>query len=593
MAASDGLEGRLKLSYTPLERPAEQIRLLCRCTAGSWSLKVYDLWQAPSYGALSYTWGPPLPAKLVIIDGCTFEATCNCYFALEQLRSRQHTEYFWIDAICINQSDNDEKGPQVQMMADIYTNAACTFISLGEHDSTSQLLFNELKLCEEWILKHHGPDVAYYVIKYSDLKDHWTSTLSTESINALCLAMRDLARRPYWNRLWIYQEILKSRNIMLMSGQEDVVSFRSVQAFLVGIGFCYNQWIHRPDDVVCKHDHESIMRIIIETLQKTFTIDEKRLRIASFRGQNIDLQRLLQQAKTRQCTDPRDMVYGLINLVQWPSDLHKMTVDYNTTAFEVARCALSHYPVDYPQNVLHLAELLVNALQLDHGEDEQSSGSILDHGEIECEALQQHRSKVDIYAVAATELRLNEHGELTASLEFKTKGWDGANVQLSSQTPSQHGSLQRLVNTDFNAHVEEYTPLMLEAQLAGLAYQGCEAGDILVQINMSGRRLHLILRKSTDDTYNLVGQAVLDLNTVISIHTMDDRDRVAFELCLDPKDALLLMLDPVQKSAMVQLQVEDLRRVTGSSSRISWSSYATPLSPHLKCSASACVLTAV
>ena len=129
---------------------------------------------------------------------------------------------------------------------------------------------------------------------------------------------------------------------------------------------------------------------------------------------------------------------------------------------------------------------------------------------------------------------------------------------------------------------------MLEGKVAGLAYQGCKAGDILTQVNMSGRRLHLILRKSTDDTYNLIGQAVLDLNTVISIHAMDHRDEVAFELYLDPKDALLLMLDPVQKSAMVQLELEDLRRVAGTSSGNSWSSYAIPQSLHVKCSASAC-----
>lgn len=40
----------------------------------------------------------------------------------------------WIDAICINQSDADEKSQQVRMMTEIYARASLTFVWVGEED---------------------------------------------------------------------------------------------------------------------------------------------------------------------------------------------------------------------------------------------------------------------------------------------------------------------------------------------------------------------------------------------------------------------------------------------------------------------------
>jgi hypothetical protein len=38
----------------------------------------------------------------------------------------------WIDQLCIDQENNDEKGPQIQLMGDIYRTACEVVIWLGE-----------------------------------------------------------------------------------------------------------------------------------------------------------------------------------------------------------------------------------------------------------------------------------------------------------------------------------------------------------------------------------------------------------------------------------------------------------------------------
>ena len=59
----------------------------------------------------------------IIIPGyCsgTLPVTVNLFHALKYLRHEAISRTFWIDAICVNQEDLDERGKQVQRMADIY-----------------------------------------------------------------------------------------------------------------------------------------------------------------------------------------------------------------------------------------------------------------------------------------------------------------------------------------------------------------------------------------------------------------------------------------------------------------------------------------
>jgi hypothetical protein len=44
----------------------------------------------------------------------------------------------WIEAICINQADDQEKSHQVAMMGDVYENASNVLIWLGDEDSTTE-----------------------------------------------------------------------------------------------------------------------------------------------------------------------------------------------------------------------------------------------------------------------------------------------------------------------------------------------------------------------------------------------------------------------------------------------------------------------
>lgn len=75
-----------------------------------------------NYTALSYEWGNPNPPKHILVNGKEVSVTPSLHLALTHLRG--HTPgLLWIDALCINQSDIQERGHQVARMRDIYSKA--------------------------------------------------------------------------------------------------------------------------------------------------------------------------------------------------------------------------------------------------------------------------------------------------------------------------------------------------------------------------------------------------------------------------------------------------------------------------------------
>lgn len=76
------------------------------------------------YEAISYTWGEPLVIyPLYVDDGKHVKATSNLDQALRRLRLPATSRLLWADAVCINQSNDAEKGTQIPLMIQIFRNA--------------------------------------------------------------------------------------------------------------------------------------------------------------------------------------------------------------------------------------------------------------------------------------------------------------------------------------------------------------------------------------------------------------------------------------------------------------------------------------
>lgn len=90
------------------------------------------------YEALSYVWGdqgPEGPKEVLICQNGYLHITRNLEAALKRLRYCSVDRLLWVDSVCINQKDGDERGSQVLMMAKIYAHANRVLVWLEETSS--------------------------------------------------------------------------------------------------------------------------------------------------------------------------------------------------------------------------------------------------------------------------------------------------------------------------------------------------------------------------------------------------------------------------------------------------------------------------
>jgi hypothetical protein len=129
------------------------------------SLVVTDLRSKPSYTALSYVWGSTSsPPDNILCDGVPITVTSNCYSALRHLRAINGSFTIWIDAICINQINPEEKAQQISLMGSVYSQAKITYIWLGEGSTIMNRIMGYLG--RAGFLEHFYEDAANMKRRY-------------------------------------------------------------------------------------------------------------------------------------------------------------------------------------------------------------------------------------------------------------------------------------------------------------------------------------------------------------------------------------------------------------------------------------------
>jgi hypothetical protein len=130
----DPREAVTPYQYTPLNEEAQEIRLLT-ILPGNFSshirvclhITLFTKETELKFEALSYCWGSQVDTVDIFVGeqgNQTIKVTQNLAHALPCLRYSHKPRKIWIDAICVNQQDPEERSSQVKRMADIYSMAS-------------------------------------------------------------------------------------------------------------------------------------------------------------------------------------------------------------------------------------------------------------------------------------------------------------------------------------------------------------------------------------------------------------------------------------------------------------------------------------
>jgi hypothetical protein len=224
----------------------------------SYSLSAFELQDIPSYSALSYTWGNPLPSEgpdedsprlaeshSIHCNGCSVGVKLNLFESLISLAKLQYEDYIWIDALCIDQTNLSERNSQVSLMGKIYSKALGIIIWLGRESSDTQgivwlhnyfipTLRDKLAIQPE---QFQGSDAT------RDLDPKRCQDLGLDSPTFYAQSYAEFCRRSWFTRTWIVQEVAMASRVRAVIGNVilewwDMINLAHLfQANRGGIGF--------------------------------------------------------------------------------------------------------------------------------------------------------------------------------------------------------------------------------------------------------------------------------------------------------------------------------------------------------------------
>lgn len=229
----------------PSIRPTEQIRLLTLLPTGPYTnddesvyircyLDVYHRDALPKYEALSYTWGGEARTRSVVCNGKPFPVTENCYKALKALGVRcfklskpLSLPKLWIDAVCINQDDNEERSGQVAIMGAIFHSAALTVVHLGDlldGPGAASSMFDVYALRAVDTLHRLSHLTIEHDLDFTDLREVLRNVEDFPVVWKLFFA------QSWFTRMWVVQEVLLADRVLVLWGQHSF-PWRCVELF--------------------------------------------------------------------------------------------------------------------------------------------------------------------------------------------------------------------------------------------------------------------------------------------------------------------------------------------------------------------------
>lgn len=308
-------------TYRPLDFEHQGFRVAILQPAPDFSAPVcIDLIEVtlnnhPDYEAISYVWGDPDNRAPVQVGDAELRVTANLALALRYLRLSQNPRTLWADAICIDQSNIEERNRQVQLMKEIYSSCIRGLIWLGEASNATQKGIDSLARMKSLNLQR--------------LTDRGTKAFSNK------VALRELAYADYlalesiivepslWNRVWVMQEIACSPEAVLIIGDLHM-PWAILSSILDHSG--------TPDRYHLPFSHQHFEQSIWDAFAKTQVIEHQRDIQRGTSPLNSTLMDVLSRFRATHSTDPRDKIYGLLGLA---SDNLGIVPDYRKSVQDV------------------------------------------------------------------------------------------------------------------------------------------------------------------------------------------------------------------------------------------------------------------
>ena len=278
----------------------------------------YATKRRPNYAAISYTWGPNPKAantsrspaastkgpdphiRLIRVNGRHFRIRINLWNLLWHLRERGESRFLWVDALCIDQENLEERNFHVQRMSKIYEHAEKTFVWLGlpsedlRQVRVLEFIHQMAQSCPkpQQQQQQQAPDAGSGARMFRD--KYLTEALSQRWTNVL-----EVCRATYWTRTWIIQEFIQASQVEVLCGAAklDLQDFEDVVRTIRSL----------TTETATSTGLPSFVQQFIQTIP--FRLTSRRIAHTA-----STLEDLLSEFYDSKCAERRDKIYGILGI---------------------------------------------------------------------------------------------------------------------------------------------------------------------------------------------------------------------------------------------------------------------------------------
>jgi hypothetical protein len=303
--------------YSSLDKKKKSVRLL-EVLPGPYAAPIKckvvqcDLDENPTYIALSYMWSQGTGKRYIDCQGTKISIGDNLWQFFREFRKNITIQEYlsettatpvrlWIDAICIDQTNIEERNQQVTLMRDVYTGADHVIVWLG--------------------LAKHSEELAFLLTRFPNMLE----------VNEIAMALIELLNKPYWGRVWVIQEFVLAKSVEIWCGEfrADASKFEHIWredqplpgVFISQQIYKSSAWLlfkyRREFKHTKKYKRDVLGRRNSRTLKATFRLRD-----------------LIQTFSFSESTEMYDRVYGFLGIASTGRG-EKITPDYSKTSVEL------------------------------------------------------------------------------------------------------------------------------------------------------------------------------------------------------------------------------------------------------------------
>lgn len=250
----------------------------------------------------------------------------NSWYALLQMKYHHEECFLWMDAICINQADAQEKGLQVGLVGYIFKNALRVNSCIGPHAGDSEVLVERVRwyarpspeaLNEEKVAGDAGE------VEKTKGSKGLLRTSPKAMVARMRASMRTFSLRPYFSRLWVIQEVSLAENRSIYCGP-SCLSWRELFIF-------HHDMLSLQRE---SKEHDLWPSLFFELLLDSPEMD---------RDESLVMR--VNHWRLFHCSDVRDRIYGVLSLTQPRDRESTIKPNYLITPFSLLLDMLGCMPM--------------------------------------------------------------------------------------------------------------------------------------------------------------------------------------------------------------------------------------------------------